>query len=169
MLLTFLTLLMLGSPDSATFPPVTGENLNGREVHLPSDFDGDRNLVLIAFHRDQQKSVDTWAKFADSLLVRDSTFRWYEIPTLGRRYKIIRGIIDGGMRGGIPDTAARTRTITLYIDKSPFRKAMGLGTEDSIYAVLVDREGKVYWRATGVHTPAKAAELEKVLGLAKEP
>jgi hypothetical protein len=29
----------------------------------------------------------------------------------------------------------------------------------------VDRQGKVYWRATGVHTAAKAAELEKALGL----
>ena len=160
--------MLSAPPDSATFPAVTGENLNRREVHLPSDFEGERNLVLIAFHRDQQKSVDTWSKFADSLLARDSTFRWYELPTLGRRYTIVRGFIDGGMRGGIPDSAARERTITLYIDKFPFRKSLGLGTEDSIYAVLVDRAGKVYWSATGVRTPEKSAALESALGLKKD-
>ena len=165
MTILLLALVLLGAQISATFPPVTGENLNRREVNLPADFEGERNLVLIAFHREQQKDVDTCAPFADSLLARDSTLRWYELPTLGRRYKVIRGIIDGGMRGGIPDTAARARTITLYINKSPLRTSLGLGTEDSIYAVLVDRTGKVYWRAAGVHTAEKAADLEKALGL----
>ena len=112
--------------------------------------------------------MDTWSPFADSLRERDRSFRWYELPTLGRRYTIIRGWIDGGMRSGIPDTAARTRTITLYIDKSPFRGSLGLGTEDSIYAVLVDRAGKVYWSAAGVYTAEKGAALERALASKKE-
>ena len=134
-------------------------------LHLPADFDGERNLVLIAFQRAQQADVDTWMPFARSLASRDSSLRYYELPTLGRRYSVILGWIDGGMRGGIPDTAARARTITLYIDKFPFRQVLGLGKEDSIYAVLVGRAGKIYWRASGAYSEKLGAELESILGL----
>ena len=83
---------------------------------------------------------------------------------MGRRYKLIRPIIDGGMRSGIPDSAARAATITLYIDKQSLRDALGLGDEDRIYAVLVDRAGRVYWQAAGVFTPEYGRTLTAALG-----
>jgi len=155
--------------DSARFPQVEGKNLQERTMRLPADFAGERNLVLIAFQRAQQADVDTWMPFAQSLASRDSSLRYYELPVLGSGYTIIRGWIDGGMRGGIPDTAARARTITLYIHKFPFRQALGLGKENTIYAVLVDKAGLVLWRASGVYTEEFGAELENVLGLSAKP
>jgi len=46
----------------AHFPPVTSENLSGKTFHLPADLEGDRNLLLIAFQREQQKNIDTWLR-----------------------------------------------------------------------------------------------------------
>ena len=74
---------------------------------------------------------------------------WYELPTLSALPAFLQFFIDSGMRGGITGPDARARTITLYLDKAKFRAALGLGDEDAIYVLLVDREGNVLWAASG--------------------
>jgi len=46
------------------FPSVTGSNLQRRKLDLPEGFEGELNLVLIAFQQWQQSQVDTWIPFA---------------------------------------------------------------------------------------------------------
>lgn len=145
------------------FPNVEGSNLEGEHFALPADFRGQLNVVLVAFQRDQQADVDSWMPFLKSLGERHPALRVYELPTLGRRYRMMRPFIDGGMRRGIPDRAVREATITLYIDKSPFREALKLGDEDRIYVLLVDREGRVLWRTEGLFNDNAGAELARAV------
>ena len=63
------------------------------------------------------------------------------------------------MRRGIPDPAVRAATITLYIDKAPFKRALRISDEDRIHVLLVDRDGRVHWRAEGPFDPAAAEQL----------
>ena len=142
------------------FPRVEGESLTGTRLVLPGDFAGTMNVVLVAFARDQQRDVDGWMPFLTAVRAARGDVRVHELPTLGRRYRPMRSFIDGGMRRGIPDPAVRAATVTLYIDKTPFRRALGLGGEDDIYVLLVDRDGRVHWRAAGRFDAAKGAELD---------
>ncbi len=142
------------------FPRVTGSNLEGRSFVLPADFDGEFNVVLVAFRREQQADVDGWMPFLKELAARFDDVRVYELPTLNRSYRWMRSFIDGGMARGIPERAVREATITLYIDKTPFKRALGIGTEDSIVSYLVARDGRVLWRADGRFTPDAGAALE---------
>jgi hypothetical protein len=142
------------------FPRVEGTNLEGERFVLPVDFKGELNVVLVAFKREQQSDVDSWMPALKTIAGTRSDVRIYEIPTLGRRYRLMRSFIDRGMRSGIPDRAVRAATVTLYIDKSPFRKALKLADEDRIYVLLVDREGGVHWRADGRFDEKSGAELK---------
>ena len=92
-----------------------------------------------------------------------ASFRYYELPTIDKLNPVARWFINSGMRRGIPDANARARTITLYLDKPSFRKALDLPDEKQIYALLVDRSGCVLWRAEGDFDEAKAAGLEEAL------
>lgn len=67
------------------------------------------------------------------------------------------------MRAGISDCAAREATITLYLDKRVFPAALQLPSEDTVYALLVDRAGYVLWRAEGVITDEKERALQRTL------
>ena len=145
------------------FPQLTSENLNGKKLNLPGDFEGDLNLLLIAFQQVQQIAVNSWLPEAEELANRYPSFRYYELPTIGKGYRLIRGFIDGGMRAGIPDPATRERTITLYVDKRDFMDALELPVDDTIYALLVNRQGDVIWRAEGEFDDDKGAFLEKEL------
>lgn len=146
------------------FPRVQGANLERRSFTLPDDFEGERNLVLIAFKREQQFDIDTWVPTARQLAQEHPDFHYYELPTISRNIPLARWWLDGAMRAGIPDRAAREATITLYLDKEAFREALQLPSEDTIYALLVDRTGNVLWRAEGVSTEEKVRELQQTLG-----
>lgn len=149
------------------FPSVEGSNLEGERFTLPSDFKGELNVVLVAFKREQQIDVDSWMPFLKSVGERRRDLRIYELPTLGRRYRLMRPFIDGGMRRGIPDAAVRAATITLYIDKAPFRESLRLRDEEHISVLLVDRKGRVFWRAEGRYDERTGAELVRAIDEAR--
>ena len=119
--------------------------------------------MIVAFARAQQRDVDTWVPHVHAWSARDPRVRVYELPTLGRGLRLMRPMIDGGMRRGIPDSATRAATITLYLDKGAFRRALAIDREDRITVLLVDRAGRVSWRADGPLTAATAASLDSAL------
>lgn len=148
---------------SASFPTVTGSDLMRRKRTLPADFEGEVNLVLIAFQQWQQSQIDTWLSLADQLEQAYVGFCYYELPVIQRLSFVARTFINEGMRAGIPDSFARSRTITLYLDKEPFRRALDLPDEEQVYALLIGRRGTILWRASGAYASDKAAELPHVV------
>jgi hypothetical protein len=154
----------------AKFPRLIASNLEKRAFSLPDDFEGSRNLLLVAFQREQQQQVDTWLREMKRFEEMDPEFRYYELPTIQSPNRLVRWFIDTGMRRGIPDPKARSRTITLYIDKQPFLKALGITDENRIHCFLVNRSGQVLWRAEGGFDDAKAVSLRECLqNLMKPP
>jgi hypothetical protein len=141
------------------FPTVKGSNLAGREYVLPDDFEGEWNVVALAFQMWHQNEVDTWMPLLEQVERRSPGLWAYELPVLRSMNRLSQWMIDSGMRGGIPDPATRARTITLYLDKGRFRQAMGLPDEAHIYLLLVDRDGRVHWQTRGPYSPEKASSL----------
>ena len=141
------------------FPTVQGSNLQREKLTLPQDLEGAFNVLLIAFQQWQQRTVDTWVPFLHQLEGERPGMAYYELPTIQQMNVLARTFINEGMRAGIPDPVARERTITLYLDKAAFRRALDLPHEDDIYVLLVDRQGQVLWRTEGAFTPPKAESL----------
>lgn len=147
------------------FPKVSGSNLLKEKVQFPDDLMGRPTLALVAFKRQQQGEVDTWLAHLDEFEGRG--LRVLELPTIsGMRYGWMAGFIDGGMRSGIPDPAARARTVTLYTNTAKFREALGLETRDEIYAVLLDDEARVVRIEAGAWSEEKMGRV--MAGLAAE-
>jgi hypothetical protein len=159
---------LAASGEQAHFPNVQASNLEKREMNLPADFEGERNLLLVAFEREQQRDVDTWLREMKRFEESDAGFRYYELPTIQKMNSLARWFIDSGMRRGIPDRKARQRTITLYLEKKPFCDALGIEDQRKIYEFLVDRSGKVLWKAEGDFDEAKGASLRSALGEHKQ-
>jgi len=149
--------------EEVVFPNVEGSNLQGTKFELPGDLEGDLNLVLIAFKREQQELVDTWLPFARSLEDRFEGFRYYELPTIYRANAAYRWMINNGMRMGIKDPKARAATITLFLDKEKFREALEIPHEGTIYALLVEKTGRVVWRVDGTLSRGKQRAVEEIL------
>ena len=145
----------------AHFPKVSGKNLVGKKYNLPNDLEGELSIVFVAFERDQQTAIDTWIPDTKKLVAKYPNLRYYEIPTIKKLPGIVQSFINSGMRRGIPDKDARAATITLYLDKTNFLKEIGIADEKKIYVYLVNRTGKIFWKAEDRLSIEKFAELEK--------
>lgn len=152
-----------GGVMAVMFPKISGSNLEGRKFNLPADFEGDLNIVFIPFQQWQQRWVDGWMPFAKTLVGTLPSVRVYELPTLPQFSTIQRWWLDNGMRIGIPNRKVREITITLYTDKATFRNTLNMPTENTIYVLVVRRDGTVVWRSEGEFSEAKGRELKRSL------
>lgn len=145
------------------FPFVRGENLEGRAFTLPADLKGAYNVLFIAFQRDQQIDINSWLPFAKQLVNEYPALAYYELPTIYRGHPLFRWWLNTGMRMGIPDKKAREVTITLYLDKRAFRKALDMPDEERIYVLLVNRKGEVLWRVEGPFHEERERDLKHAI------
>lgn len=141
------------------FPTVRGSNLLRQNVQIPADLGGQLNLLFVPFQQWQQMEVNSWGALMEQLEQDHPGFRYYELPTIQRRNALWQGFINEGMRSGIPNPATRARTITLYLDKKAFRRALSMPDEEHTYLLLTDRAGNILWRSGGEYTAEKAAQL----------
>jgi hypothetical protein len=145
------------------FPLVSGYNLMREEFVFPEDFQGKYNLVIIPFQQRQQADVNTWIPAAQELERSYPGLVYYELPTIYELPVISRTFINEGMRAGIPDSTARERTITLYLDKSVFKEALGITNEQNIQLFLIDQGGNILWREEGLFSSEKIQPLVELL------
>ena len=146
-----------------TFPTVNGSNLLREKLTLPRDFQGKLNLVFIPFEQWQQMEVDSWMGLAKELEDQFDGLVYYELPTIQSRNTFYKMFINEGMRAGIPNPKTRERTITLYLDKADFRAALDMTDEEHIYILVIDRQGKEFFRARGPYSREGEAALRQAL------
>lgn len=144
-------------------PVVTGRNLQRQKKTFPTDFQGTLNLVFIAFLRRHQEVIDEWVPYVERLARENAQLCYYEFPTLSERGPLYRTFLNEGMRAGIPNDAARARTITLYLDKPAFRRALGIPDESQTWLYLFDRSGNVLWRTAGRYSKEKGEALSEAI------
>ena len=85
--------------------------------------------------------------------------QFYETPVIQKMNAISKTFINEGMRAGIPNQTTREKTITLYIDKKAFRRALDIPHEDTIWVLVLDRQGNVLWRTEGAYSQEKGDAL----------
>lgn len=145
------------------FPQVSGKDLNGDPHVIPDKLEGKLNFLVVAFQQWQVRPIETWVPFLQKLVAEHPKIQFYELPTLRKFNALSRWIIDSGMRGGIRDKEMRGRTITLYIDKTEFTKALEIPTEDTIYLYLVDCDGNILWQDSGEYSTEKEKAVLKTI------
>jgi len=151
-------------------PALRAENLLGEEFAIPGDLPGEIHLLFVAFRQRQQGLVNTWLEVADAIEADAPGLRYFELPTIARPYRLMKPIIDNGMRSGIPSEEARARTITLFTNVQDFVEATGLRGTDDIAVLLLDAEGRIRFTETGPRTDAKEAALRAAIaGLVRMP
>lgn len=151
------------------FPKMTARDLEGRTVEIPDGLSGAVNLVVLAFQRDHQQPIETWLPHFVRLEEMYPGLEVWEVPALSRGYRIWRGVIDGGMRAGIPDSNVRRHTLTSYLDLRDLQRALGLPDLGDIHLYLVDRSGSVRWQGRGGYSLATLDALTAALDAVTAP
>ncbi len=156
------------SPVGELFPSVQGKSLDGQQSTIPEVFKGKNVILVLAYKQDAQFDVDRWGiGFFTSQL---SLPPIYEIPTIpGLIPSLLKEVIDGGMRKGIPKESWKD-VITVYGgDGGKLTEWTGTENPNNARVILLDEEGRVLWfHDRGYGLPPLAGLLEK-LGKARQP
>ena len=166
---------MIGSGDispikdngTSHFPGLVGIDLHGKEKIIPDSFSGNLNVIVVGFLREHQDPINTWIPEVEALMAETPGLAFYEVPLIYKINPAYRTWINNGMRMGIPDDAARSRTITVYTDREKFLQVTNM-QPDRIYVLLLDKAGKILWRAEGPVTAKNLNSLKKTISIHKK-
>ena len=139
------------------FPVVNAKTLAGQETTIPDDAAGKVTLVAVAFARESQAQLDSWLNpFYEKFGSREDSM-FYEVPMISGGYKFMKMIIDGGMRGGLPEFKHK-HVVTMYGDVDTYLQGLSLDKSNG-YAFLLDREGIIRWQDQGFSNAETLASL----------
>jgi hypothetical protein len=170
-ILLFITLILLGctqknknivATDRETlidkvFPELKAECLSKKNITFPNDVLGKPSILAIVFESDAQKIVDTWIapimkKYSNNEV------NYYEIPMISGNYKIMKSVIDNGMRSGVPKNL-HDNVATYFGKLDEYKTNLMMPDKNSCYIFLLDKEGKIKYISSG---NASINKLEKL-------
>ena len=132
---------------------MTAEALDRAELQFPSGFEGAQNLLLLSWARDQGPQLNTWTPVAQALQHTNFNFRVYRMLVSAPENVLFRWWDNASLRAEQTDPQLLHWEVPLYVDKNSFAQCLGIASnEHQVAAVLVDRTGKVLWRAQGTST-----------------
>jgi len=147
------------------FPKVTGRSLNGVEVALPEAASGKVALIIVAFVRQPPGVVDSWLAPFENEFGSDPSYTVYEIPMLeGIWARTISGIIDEGMRQGIPEKM-HENVVSYYGNTELYCDVLEIKDKGLCYTFILDKYGTIKWRSQGT---VSTGEIQEMLRTARE-
>lgn len=142
-----------------TFPSITSYNLNKDKVTLPSGAEGQIDLLLLSFRPEQQGDINSWMPAAQALQHLNFQFRYYQLPVAEKENFIFRWWESSSMRSDQTDPETWHWIVPVWLDRKNFFRKLGIPNDKQIVALLIDRQGKILWRASGPMTPDKHTGL----------
>ena len=143
------------------FPKITAYSLAKTEVKLPDMAIGKVTLIAIAFVRQAQEMIDSWAILFENRFSNKEKHSYYEIPMLGGIWKFFRGSIDGGMRAGIT-TEKHPNVLTHYGNYRDYTSYLLIDNLNNGHVFLLDREGLIRFRGMGFASEKDIIEMIQV-------
>lgn len=141
------------------FPVIKGESLAGKEIKIPDDIEGKPAVLILAFERKTQEKIDGWTKAVIGRYGDNDSVDYFEIPMIGGWFaKAMSGIIDAGMRGGVPKNL-HDNVVTYYGDLDNYFEELNIKDESDCYLFLIDKNGIVRYRTNGEADEQKIEQL----------
>jgi hypothetical protein len=146
-------------PLGETFPSVRGEALSGERITLPSWSEGHTAVYIVAYRQRAQFDVDRWLL---GLAQMQTPVELLEVPTIrGWVPRLVGGVIDEGMRGGIPREDWGS-VVTVYGDAERIVAFTGNENGNNARVVLLDGRGTVRWFHDRGYSARQMLELDKL-------
>ncbi len=145
-------------PLGDNLPPLRGKLLSGKRIVLPDAVRGREVLLMLGFTYHSRHDVETWGNRFRRDFGSDTVLAYFEIPVIGGAGRLAQPFINRGMRRGTP-RELHDHVITVYGGAGDWKRRVGYSEHDVAYLLLLDRAGRVAWRAHGPFEEAAYQEL----------
>jgi len=146
------------------FPTLNGRLLSGRAISLPGDLHGEIGILILAWDFTARDEVAQWAREVVERYGLLPDVRIYQVAMVGGVGPILRKYINRAMRQRAT-APAREHTLFVYGDLRRLRQQLdtAMTAEPGASVLLIDRAGRLTWRADGPPALMSLVSLRKAL------
>jgi len=146
------------------FPSVSGRLLSGRTMSLPDDLHGEIGVLIATWDFTARDEVAQWAREVLERYALLPGIQVYQVAMVSGVGPILRKYINRAMRQGTPGPE-HEHTLFIYGDLRGLRGQLdtAVTAELSASVFLIDRSGRLAWRADGPPTLMNLVSLRKAL------
>ena len=155
--------MLMGVAQAQQFPALRVETLSATVLDLPGDFAEGSSVVVLVYDQNQGRDVETWMPFLARLDEIDPAARYYVISALPAGLSLVRGMIEGVIRGSTSDAAQLDRTILLFTDVDALQASLGIEGTGAIHVLALDAAGGVMASTAGPYDGLKGEGLAAML------
>jgi len=155
--------------NAQTIPPFSGENLNNKQVTIPTDTKGKYTLLCFATGMKAQKDLETWLdpvynKFIAKTGLMDEFYdvNVFFIPVFSGS----NASMQGSIRKKFGETAqddVKGNVLFCKDDLTEVLKTLSISDESTPYFFLLNPEGNIIYRATGPYSEAKFDKIDDLI------
>src|SRR6185437_2163178 len=156
----FLSMASFLKDDNRDFPTMSGTNLNGKDITLPSDAHGKFALIGVVRSMKAEQDVVSWIEPVYQSISGNMMFqvKMYFIPMTGG----IQGVSVEPLRRKLKESmdSSLYKYVLLYTGPvQEYVKTLGMKDKDLPYLFVVDPRGKVTYTESGKYTEQKLENI----------
>jgi hypothetical protein len=161
------------SPLQLTFPKMECTSLEGKKVVLPTDHNGKKTVLGMAFSQKAEKELSGWFQPAYSAFIEkpdpnaiiptDSyDVNCYFVPVFSGVLQAAAGKAEKKMKEGL-DKSLQSNVLLYKGKADDIKTSLKVTNTDSPWFFVVDTDGKVLYSTSGAYSEAKMEEIENIL------
>lgn len=143
---------------SEQMPRITGKNLSGKQVSLPSESGGSVAIICIGFSHASQSQLKPWGERAIRAFSQNDRVLIYSVAVLEDAPRLVRGMAVQGMRSRVP-AQQHDHFVVVYQGESELKRITGFQRPEEAYILLLDPRGEIQWVSHGPVSDAAFEEL----------
>lgn len=133
-------------------------DLDGKTYLAPTELPAQKSVLILGFAHAQQEKVAAWYGALREALGQSHASSIFEVPVFNTSSLTFRSMVRNAMRMG-SSSEERARTLTLFVDRDGFTKALSIDDLSAPTVLVVNREGRVLKSAHGEVAPEKVEAL----------
>ena len=168
--LTFLILILQLSNESLaqSFPSIEAENVKSKKLNIPTDLNGKKSIVFLAFTQQAEEMLDNWYEPVYTMFLDESGFNAMAYDCNVKLIMMFTGVGQSAANGiikKIKDNVDEEFNDYLLFYQGDFKeqmKALELDKKNDAYVFVLDEKGKIIFKDSGRYSESK---LEKIADL----
>lgn len=168
--LSFLFVILHAAFISAaqTFPNIEAETIQNKKLNLPSDLNGKKSIVFLAFTQEAEQMLDNWYEPVYTMFIDESGFNAMAYDCHVKLIMMFTGVGQAAADGIIKKIKANVDESFndyLLFYQGEFKdqmKALELDKKNDAYVFVLDENGSIIFKDSGRYSESK---LEKIADL----